>query len=100
MTNRVGDIFICGIGLNTKFAPRGFAKLDVLIDDEMLLQRYVNVLKSKVSWKDIFSKFAIEFHKSKKFSTHIFDKKIVLDNATLAEDGALVINGERIYSLR
>ncbi|BCD67774.1 biotin--[acetyl-CoA-carboxylase] ligase [Nitratiruptor sp. YY09-18] len=100
VTNKVENFYICGIGLNTKIAPANFGKLDIEIDDKKVLAEYFGLLEKKISWKEIFSKYQLEFYKSKKFFTHVGEKKISLSHARLAEDGALVINNERIYSLR
>ncbi|BCD60049.1 MULTISPECIES: biotin--[acetyl-CoA-carboxylase] ligase [unclassified Nitratiruptor] len=100
ITNKVGDIIVCGIGINTKKAPEGFAILDIEIEETSFLRDYFALIEQKISWKQIFSKYKLEFHKSKSYRTHIEDKEILLENAELAEDGALIINGERVYSYR
>ncbi|MBL4729826.1 MAG: biotin--[acetyl-CoA-carboxylase] ligase, partial [Sulfurimonas sp.] len=40
ITNIVGNVLICGLGLNLKVQPQGFAKLDVEVNREDLLQMY------------------------------------------------------------
>lgn len=100
VTNIVADCVVCGIGLNTKKAPSSFAKLDIEIDDMLLLQSYFAKLKSKPLWKNIFSKYKIEFYKNNSFKVHIKRGLIDLSQAKLLEDGALEIEGERIYSIR
>ncbi len=100
VTNKINETYICGIGLNTTFSPRGFGRLDISIQDSVLLEEYFALLESRPSWKEIFSKYALEFHKNKKFTAHVGTKVISLQDATLAEDGALILDGERIYSLR
>ncbi len=100
VTNKIKEVVVCGIGLNTYKAPEGFGKVALAIDGYQLLEEYFSLLEQRVLWKEIFSKFALEFHKSKRFITHIGEREVDLCNAQLAEDGALLINGERIYSLR
>ncbi len=100
VTAKVGDVFVCGIGLNTFVAPKNFAKLDIEVDDRKLLQEYFELLKTKPSWKGIFSKYKIEFHKSRAFTIHIKEREVELKEASLAEDGALIIGRERIYTQR
>ena len=100
ITNISGKWFVCGIGINMVVAPKSFASLDIKIDKNMLLEKYEKTLKNLPSWKKLLKEFQIEFTKSKKFSTHIGEEKVALIDAELAEDGALIINGKRIYSLR
>ncbi|SMC09946.1 biotin--[acetyl-CoA-carboxylase] ligase [Nitratiruptor tergarcus] len=100
VTNKVGDMFVCGIGINTKQAPPMFEKVSLQIEEKKVLEEYFSLIKRQISWKEIFRKFALEFYKSKEFITHYKGQEIDLKNAQLAEDGALMINGERIYSLR
>ncbi len=94
------DIVVCGIGLNTKYAPPGFGTLDIQIDEKKLLEEFFSLLHAQPSWKKIFSKYKIEFQKSRAFSTHIGNEIVDLKDATVAQDGALVIKNERIYNRR
>ena len=100
VTHKVGNTLICGIGINTHKAPKNFGVLDIRLDHQELLEEYFGLLASKIEWKQIFSKYKIEFHKSKEFATHIGDRVIELAQASLAEDGALIVKGERIYTPR
>ena len=100
ITNMSGEWFVCGIGLNLVAAPETFNHLDISIDKEKLLSEYEKSLKILPSWKKLLKEFQIEFTKSKKFSTHIGEEKVALTDAELADDGALILNGQRIYSLR
>ena len=100
ITQKVSETLICGIGLNTHEAPQNFAVLDITIDHQELLEEYFALLSSKIQWKQIFSKYKIEFHKSKAFTTHIANRVVGLEEASLAEDGALIVRGERIYTPR
>ena len=100
ITNIVGKDIVCGFGLNLDNAPEGFGVLDVKIDKEILLQNYFINLEKKVLWKQVFSKYKLEFDRNRFFFTHVKNKKINLNEATLENDGSLSINGERMYSLR
>lgn len=91
---------LCGIGLNLQKSPEGFAHLDIEIDKKELLNKFFKKIKKKPSWKQIFSKFEIEFTDSKKYETHFNNMKISLENASMNDDGSLTVNGQRIYSLR
>jgi len=94
------DDLICGIGLNLVKSPEGFEHLDIKINKKDLLNKFFKKMKNKPSWKQIFSKYKIEFALSKKYCTHYKDNAVSLENASLNEDGSLNVNGQRIYSLR
>ena len=100
ITQLVGDTLVCGIGLNVSRAPRDFAKLDVTLDPLLLARTYLRRVEEKISWKQIFSKYRIEFYKNSNYSVHHKGVKISMRGAELMDDGSIVIDGERIYSLR
>lgn len=100
ITNLVKDTLVCGVGLNIAEAPLGFGKLDVVVERDELIKRYFNNIKKMNLWKQVFSKYKIEFHKNQNFYTHNKNLIISLGDASLCSDGSIVINGERIYSLR
>ncbi|MEA1918150.1 MAG: biotin--[acetyl-CoA-carboxylase] ligase [Campylobacterota bacterium] len=100
ITNVYRDTLVCGIGLNTTNAPKNFEKLDIEIENRVLLKIYINRLKEKKMWKHTFSNYLLEFEKSKSFITHNNSEEISLKNATLNSDGSIEANGQRIYSLR
>ncbi len=91
---------ICGVGLNLVKAPVEFATLDIRITKEDLVQMYLNKLKKNISWKQVFSKYKLEFYKNQNFFTHNNDIKISFKDASLQSDGSILCNGERIFSLR
>ena len=94
------DDLLCGMGLNLLQSPDSFGFLDIEIDKKYLLNKFFKKIENKVSWKQIFSKYKLEFVKSKQHNTNIANNKISLAQAELNSDGSLSINGERIYSLR
>ena len=100
ITNIVGENIVCGFGLNLQKAPINCEILDVEIDKNILLEKYFLNLEKKVLWKQVFSKYKLEFYRNQNFITHNKNKKINLSEATLENDGSLNIYGERIYSLR
>jgi len=100
ITNIVKDTIVCGVGLNLITAPEGFAKLDINITNEELLQMYFKNIEKKILWKQVFSKYKLEFYKNQNFFTHKNNLRISLEGATLQSDGSIIINGERIFSLR
>jgi len=100
ITNIVGENFLCGVGLNLTETPKGFTKLDIKLDKKLLLENYFINIEKKVLWKQVFSKYKLEFYRNQKFFTHSNGVKVSLGDATVNDDGSLNINGERIYSLR
>ncbi len=100
ITNISGDLMLCGIGLNLLKVDDDFGYLDINIDHEKVLKEYFLLLEKPMSWKMVFSKFKIEFYKNNKFTTNINGKKITLDKSQLLDDGSLLIDGEKAYSLR
>ena len=100
ITNLQNDILVCGIGLNLISAPEGFGTLDIETERNLLLENYFEKLEKKISWKQIFSKFKLEFDKSRVYKTHVDGLHVSLQDAMLLQDGSLECNGQRIFSLR
>ena len=100
ITNVVEDELICGVGLNLVNAPEEFATLDVNISINRLLKDYFVNIEKKVLWKQVFSKYKLQFYLNQKFFTHKNSLRISLGEAELQSDGSIISNGERIYSLR
>ena len=100
ITNLLNDKLVCGIGLNLKAAPQGFGTVDIFIEQKLLLESYFAKLNEKASWKQIFSKFELEFDKSRTFLSHSHGQIISLENAVMLSDGSIECNGQRIFSLR
>lgn len=100
ITTLYDNTVICGMGLNIASAPEQSKTLDVTIEISDILTQYFALLKSCPSWKQIFSKFELEFYKSQKFFTHIKSRKISLQEVVLQYDGSVEYNGEKVYSLR
>lgn len=97
-----GDIVICSIGLNLINAPENFATIDIKIDKNRLLESYFLKLKEDIFWKDIFIKYKVEFLQSRGYQ--YFDaatqNRVLLKDAILQNDGSILIENRRIYSLR
>jgi len=100
ITTVVDKTIICGVGINIFTSVTEFAKLDINIDRESLLQSYFQNLEKKILWKQVFSKYRLEFYINKKFFTHKDDHKISLQRVKLEDDGSISIDDERIYSRR
>lgn len=100
ITNLVDNSIICGVGINLLDSPQGFKCLDISISREVLLDKYFKLIEKKISWKQIFSIYKIEFARNQKHFTHNNNLKISLNDAVLENDGSITVNGERIYSTR
>ena len=101
ITNLCDGYIVCGIGINLLEAPKGCGKLDISIDKKELLEKYKKTIEKKVLWKQVFSKYRLEFACNKNFFTHDESGlEISLSDVVLEDDGSLSINGERMYSLR
>ncbi|NPA66235.1 MAG: biotin--[acetyl-CoA-carboxylase] ligase [Epsilonproteobacteria bacterium] len=101
ITSFMKEHFICGIGVNLVNAPDGFGICKVKTDPQSIIENFVKKLENPLSWKQVFRNYSVEFYKNKSFFVH--DKnnnKVSMSCAKLAEDGSIMINGERIYSLR
>lgn len=100
ITNLVGETLVCGIGMNLVSAPEDFEKIDIAIAPYDLTKAYSELFKNLPSWKQIFSNYRIEFENSREFFTHNNNEKVTLQRAVLLEDGSLMCDGQRIFSLR
>ncbi len=100
ITTLTNDLLYCGIGLNLVDVSTGFGKLDINIDSKLILNEYFKSLEKDISWKQIFSLFQIEFKRSKKFKATIDNKKVLLENSILNDDGSIEINNKKVFSLR
>jgi BirA family biotin operon repressor/biotin-[acetyl-CoA-carboxylase] ligase len=100
MTNIIKNHLVCGIGLNLVASPKNFSVLDISIDKNELIKIYTKNIEKSFLWKQIFSKYKLNFHLSQKHNTHNNNLKISLENSILQDDGSVEINGERIYSSR
>jgi BirA family biotin operon repressor/biotin-[acetyl-CoA-carboxylase] ligase len=100
VTQLLKQHLVVGIGINITNSNSNFAKFDKIKNVENMLTSYFMLLKNSKNWQEVFSKYKIEFEKQKSFSVHIKGKKTTLKVAKLCDDGALLVNNERIYSLR
>ncbi len=100
ITKKVDNIFLCGMGINLKKNSNGFKALNLNVEPIFLLKEYLNALEKYPSWKQIFSEYRIEFERSKAYFTHVEGERKFLKNAILSEDGSLIIDNKRVYSIR
>ena len=100
ITTKIKDTIIGSIGLNILHAPEPFAVLDIDILPQNLVELFLQKLEKNISWKNVFSKYKIEFKNSLGFTFHLDGKKVALGDANLCDDGSIEIDNKRIYSLR
>ncbi|MGM8975001.1 biotin--[acetyl-CoA-carboxylase] ligase [Campylobacter jejuni] len=97
---KISNFIIGGIGLNLKFAPQNTAFCDIEISLKDLVSEFLQKVEKKFLWKNIFSKYMLEFEKSRKFNVHHEGKVFSLENSFLYEDGSILLGDKRVYSLR
>ncbi len=103
ITSLISDKFVlCSMGINLKNAPENFEIIDINIEKNVLIEKYFLKLKQVIFWKDVFRQYQIEFEKSRSFfyTDNTSGKKVSLQDALLLEDGSIMIENRRIYSLR
>lgn len=100
LTSIVRNFIVCGIGLNLINAPENAEILDIKMKRDTIIYGFLEMVEKQISWKQIFSKLLIEFEKSKKFVATINGKKVPLSEAILCDDGSILINDKKVYSLR
>ncbi|WP_299546537.1 biotin--[acetyl-CoA-carboxylase] ligase [uncultured Helicobacter sp.] len=94
---------IVGIGINLKVSSADFGVVKVGIQKEEILKDLIEILEceeKKSSWKQIFSKYALEFSKNFNYGFHYKGRIVEMREAVLCDDGAILIENEKIYSLR
>ena len=100
ITKKIDNILVCGIGINLQKNQNCFKALNLDIEPINLLKKYLFELEKYPTWKQVFSEYRIEFGRSKEFFTHINREYKSLENAILSEDGSLIIDNKRVYSIR
>ncbi|PAF44222.1 biotin--[acetyl-CoA-carboxylase] ligase [Helicobacter sp. 11S02596-1] len=101
MANTSKSDLVCGIGLNI-YAEK-FGSLGASVSKQGILESFFEKIKNLPEWKQIFSKYALEFHKNFNFSFHYDDNSdnvLSLKGAKLLLDGGLYLDGEKIYNFR
>nr|WP_315106872.1 biotin--[acetyl-CoA-carboxylase] ligase [uncultured Campylobacter sp.] len=100
LTTRVGEIYVCGMGINLKNAPENAGILDIYVSPSAAVGEFCKRLQTAPSWAEVFKKFEGEFEKSREFITHFEGEEVALKDAKLLPDGSLDIGGRRVFSLR
>ena len=100
ITKKNDNILLCGMGINLQKNLNGFKALNLNVEPRYLLNQYLSELEKYPSWKQVFSLYRIEFERSKGYFTHVEGELKSLENAILSEDGSLIIENKRVYSIR
>jgi len=100
VTKKINNIMVCGIGINIKNSEIIYESLSTDISANDILERFINRLLEYPEWNSIFNEYKIEFERSRDFFVHIDNIPRTLKQSSLCEDGSLIVDGERIFSLR
>ncbi len=100
ITKKVANTLVCGIGINLKKSQNSYSALQSDISPQVLLENYIKAVEFFPKWKQIFSEYEVEFELSRKFSVHIENYQESLSDASLCEDGSLILGGKKVFSLR
>lgn len=100
ITNIVDDNLVCGMGVNMGSNNTDFSSLIIDETPYFILESFLELIEKKPTWKQTLSNVRIEFSKNKNYFAHTLCGKKSLESAVLCDDGSLVIDGERVYSLR
>ena len=100
ITTKVGTCIIGSIGLNLVSAPPLFGILDILLDAREIAKEFIFEVEKKSSWKDVFSKYKLEFDKNRSATFHMGSKVASLRDAVLCDDGSIELENKKVYSLR
>lgn len=101
ITQSIGEVCVCGIGIN--LVSSSFDCLGVefsLKQKEQFIKDFLQNFFTYPTWQKIFSNYKIKFDKNYPFSFHYGDEILFFRDALLCEDGAIMVNGQKIYSLR
>jgi BirA family biotin operon repressor/biotin-[acetyl-CoA-carboxylase] ligase len=100
ITTKIGSHIVGSIGLNLVCAPLEFGVLDIHITPKAIALLLVEAIEKKMTWKKVFSKYKIEFYKNEAFTFHLDGKVVSLRDAVLNDDGSIVLENKKVYSLR
>lgn len=100
MSIKTGACIVVSMGINLKTSSPPFGVLDTVLEAQGFLESFLNRLSALPSWKNIFSKYKLEFEHSKVSTCHIGEEKVSLREALLCSDGSIQIGNKKVYSLR
>lgn len=100
ITSKIKDKLICGVGINMINAPENAGILDINIKYSTLLKTFFDRINFCLSWKEVFEYYKDDFELSRSFYFKSDENVYSLDDAKLYEDGSILVDNKRIYSLR
>jgi BirA family biotin operon repressor/biotin-[acetyl-CoA-carboxylase] ligase len=100
ITTLFGKNIVCGVGCNLQNAPDYAAVIDLEIDRNILVNSYLKMVEKRISWKEVFSIFSVQFDQSKGHIVHSNDGSVSMKNAELCADGTIILNSQRMASNR
>jgi BirA family biotin operon repressor/biotin-[acetyl-CoA-carboxylase] ligase len=100
ITVKIKESFVISVGMNLRVSPKEYTTLDIALTPQELTEGFMKYIKNFPSWKQIFSKYKLEFQFSQNFGVHIEGKYFSLKEAKLCPDGSIEIEGKKVYSLR
>lgn len=101
MSQCIKDNIVAGVGIN--LFSSNFGSLQVVCDKEtkrVFVENFLEFLMTFPMWKEIFSKYKLEFYKNFDFSFHNGDEVIAFQDVKLCDDGSILCGDQRFYSLR
>jgi BirA family biotin operon repressor/biotin-[acetyl-CoA-carboxylase] ligase len=100
VTHFVKKTYVVGIGINLTPRDDLYGYIDAQNAYYEILESYFLLLNKAPKWQEIFSKFRLEFRNSFGFRVNTKNGKVDMAGAKLCKDGSIIIENERIYSLR
>ncbi|MBE0495545.1 MAG: biotin--[acetyl-CoA-carboxylase] ligase [Campylobacterales bacterium] len=100
MSVKTGEKVIVSMGINLQSSSPLFGVLDVPLCPKIFTQALTQKMSPLPPWKNIFSKYKLEFEHSKISTCHIGGEKVSLKEAILCDDGSIQIGNKKVYSLR
>lgn len=103
MCSKFLEDIIVGVGINLRVKNVCFGAVELKNKKETILEALVEILESKekkFNWKQIFSKYSLEFSKNFDYGFHYDGRLVDMNEAILCDDGAILIENKKIYSLR
>lgn len=101
ITQSIAESCVCGIGIN--LVCKDYACLNFsmnLTEKRHFIEDFMRFFFTYPTWSEILSNYKLKFYKNYPFSFHYGDKTLSFKDAFLCEDGAIVIDNQKFYSLR
>jgi len=100
ITTKQGNFIIASLGLNLAISPEEFGVLDIPMTPLFLAEALIVEIEKKKEWKDVFSKYKLEFYKNHEATFHLGEKVVSMRDAVLCDDGSIELENKKVYSLR